>query len=57
MSPDRRTLLEAALGALMIRTAHARPARPLGAEPAEQNPNSMPSKALSNGGEPAQRIR
>jgi hypothetical protein len=56
MSPDRRTLFEAALGALLIRTVHSRAARPPLAEPAEQNPKRLPSDNLSSG-EPARRAR
>ncbi|HEU4752571.1 MAG TPA: hypothetical protein VFU47_05635 [Armatimonadota bacterium] len=57
MSPDHRTLLEAAFGALMIRTARPQPTAPVAAEAAEQDHNSMPSNNLSNGGEPAGRAR
>jgi hypothetical protein len=52
MAPDRRTLFDAAFGALMIRTALPQPPRRPASDGAEQNPNSLPSNRLASGPEP-----
>jgi hypothetical protein len=57
MAPDRRTLFDAAFGALMIRSALPQPPRRPTSDGAEQNPNNLPSDRLASGAEPTRRAR
>jgi hypothetical protein len=55
MDPDRRTLFEAAFGALMIRTARPRPPGPPTPERPESSPNILQTPELGGGHDEAKR--